>query len=141
MDVKVDYPNPGKSTCFYKIESKAIPSITRITFGLCEKIILLDAGIWNGTSYTARLIPKGGLPKPSSFPSAPKGDPTTGLRGLKFDLHFGDRTTRYHYFTVNGNYVPEDMLVKTTSESRIQVYSVTGPSRSCLLADPSTAKL
>jgi len=137
MDVKVDYPNLETPTWFHKMESRSIPSITRIPFELCEEIILLDTGIWNGSSYTAGLIPKGGLPKPSSFPSAPKGDPTTGLRGLKFDLHFGDRTTRYYYFTVNGNYVPEDMVVKTKSENRVQAYSVTGPSRRCLLADPS----
>jgi hypothetical protein len=91
------------STWFYRFTSGRRPAISHITFEmLCPSIQIIDAGMWSGTYPNANLLPKAGKPEPRNFPANPAGDPTTGIKGLKFDLGFDESQSRNYYFTVNG---------------------------------------
>jgi hypothetical protein len=97
--VGVSYDNANDtSTWYYRFVSGKRPAISHITFALpCPDIRILDAGIWSGTYPDAIThLSKAGKPEPGNFPANPAGDPTTGLRGLKFDLPFNEYQSRLY---------------------------------------------
>lgn len=129
--VSYDDPAPGQSTWFYSFTSGTKPAISHVTFALmCEDIRILDAGMWDGTNHMSRMY-KAGLPEPRAFPGVPKGDPTTGVIGLKFDLGFDDYATRHYYFTVNGNYAAAPMLVALKGGRGFVTGYLCGPDQQC----------
>ncbi|MDD4102134.1 MAG: choice-of-anchor A family protein, partial [Kiritimatiellae bacterium] len=124
-------PAPGQSTWFYSFTSGTKPAISHVTFAMmCDEILILDAGMWNGTDYNSRMY-KAGKPEPGSFPGTPKGDPTTGVIGLKFDLGFNDNSTRHYYFTVNGNYASAPMQVALKAGKGFNSGYLCGPDQEC----------
>lgn len=126
-----DDPADGQSTWFYSFTSGTKPAISHVTFALmCADILILDAGMWNGTDINSRMY-KAGKPEPGSFPGTPKGDPTTGVIGLKFDLGFNDNATRHYYFTVNGNYLPAPMQVALKAGPGFNSGYLCGPDQEC----------
>ncbi len=129
--VVYDDPAPGQSTWFYMFKSGRKPAISHVTFELkCPDIRILDAGMWDGISFDSRLS-KAGKPEPKNFPAAPKGDPTTKVTGLKFDLGFADNATRYYYFTVNGNFQPELIRVALKAGPGFTIGEICGPDPAC----------
>lgn len=126
-----DDPAPGQSTWFYSFTSGTKPAISHVTFAmLCADILILDAGMWNGTDFSSRMS-KAGMPEPRTFPGAPKGDPTTGVIGLKFDLGFDDYATRHYYFTVNDNYTSAPMQVALKAGKGFTSGYLCGPDQEC----------
>lgn len=124
-------PAPGQSTWFYTINSGRKPAISHVVFAMmCDDIRILDAGMWNGTDYNSRMY-KAGKPEPGSFPGTPKGDPTTGVIGLKFDLGFDDNATRHYYFTVNGNYAAAPMQIALKAGNGFTSGYLCGPDQNC----------
>lgn len=121
------------STWYYTVTSGKKPAISHVTFELiCPDIQIVDAGMWDGT-YPSPIthLYKAGLPEPGTFPAAPKGDPTTGVLGLKFDLGFNDNQTRNYYLTVNGTYAEGPMRVAIKGGNRYDLGSLCGPSADC----------
>jgi hypothetical protein len=94
VQVRENYPAAGQSTWYYSFTSGRKPAISHVTFALgCPGIMILDAGMWDGENMD-KLMYKAGMPEPGTFPGAPKGDPTTGIVGLKFDLGFDPGRSR-----------------------------------------------
>ena len=128
VQVREDYPAAGQSTWYYTFTSGRKPAISHVTFALgCPGIMILGAGMWDGENMD-KLMYKAGMPEPGTFPGAPKGDPTTGIVGLKFDLGFDDGATRHYYFTVNGNYAPQSMTVAVKAGNGFDTGTLPGPS-------------
>ena len=141
VQVRYDYPAAGQSTWYYTVVSGRKPAISHVTFGMpCGTMRILDAGMWDGEDPDARMS-KAGMPVPGSFPAAPAGDPTTQLKGLKFDLGFEEGQTRHYYFTVNGNYVSYDMTVASKGGNGFDVGQVLGPKGDCSTQQPVLAAL
>lgn len=127
VQVRYDYPSAGQSTWYYSFTSGRKPAISHVTFALgCPDIRILGAGMWEDGNMD-KLLYKAGMPEPGTFPSAPKGDPTTGFTGLKFDLGFADNASRSYYFTVNGNYVAQDMTVALKAGKGFNTGILPGP--------------
>lgn len=136
VTVRENYPAAGQSTWYYSFTSGRKPAISHVTFALgCPGIMILDAGMWDGENMD-KLMYKAGMPEPGSFPSAPKGDPTTKITGLKFDLGFDDNATRHYYFTVNGNYQAADMTVAIKAGKGFDTGILPGPSGCETTPDP-----
>lgn len=140
VEVRYDYPAAGQSTWYYTVFSKGPPAISHVTFGLdCPTIQILGAGTWDGINYDSLDAGKG-KPEPNSFPSGPKGDPTTQTSGIKFDLGFNENQTRHYYFTVNGNYDATDITVAVKAGPGFGTGKIPGPNGDCSSSDPCTAK-
>jgi hypothetical protein len=134
LGVQYDTPITGQSTWFYSVTSAASGNeISHSTFLLSLCMQIEGAGTWAGPSGFDSRNPGGGKPVPGTFPSAPLLDPSSGLTGLKFDDEVSSGTTRYYYFTVNGNYAPDDMIVGIKPGPNTFTGTVTGPSQDCAL--------
>ena len=127
-------PASDQSTWFYTITSGAKPAISHVMYSLdFTGLMFLGAGMWDwqaghsGDLSSVRRYSKAGKPEPESFPSAPKGDPTTKLVGLKFDLGFEEGQTQRYYFVVNGNYPADPMVIALKAGKGFNTGSISGP--------------
>ena len=127
-------PASGQSTWFYTITSGAKPAISHVTYSLdFTGLVFLGAGMWEwdeehpGALSSVKRYSKAGKPEPGSFPGTPKGDPTTNLVGLKFDLGFEEGQTQHYYFIVNGNYTAGPMVVALKAGNGFNTGSISGP--------------
>lgn len=122
-----------RSTWYYTVVSGRKPAISHVTFALlCADIKILDAGIWSGDPANEPThLSKAGKPEPASFSASPKGDPTTGFVGLKFDLGFNDNASRNYYFTVDGQYAQGPMNVAFKAGRGFTSGFVCGPASDC----------
>lgn len=123
----------NRSTWYYSFTSGTKPAISHVTFELlCPDVSIVDAGMWSGC-YPSSIsrISKGGMPKPGTFPSGPLVDPTTGFKGLKFDLGFADFQSRNYYFTLAGQYASAPTRIALKGATTYVVATLCGPSGSC----------
>lgn len=135
--VLYDFPQPGQSTWYYTFTSGHRPAISHITFSLpCPTLRIVAAGMWDGEHFVNRNV-NAGIPVPQS--GAPSSDPTTQMRGLKFDLGFNDFATRNYFFTVNGNYAAEPMNVAFKAGPGFTVGQLCGPAGGCDDSEPPLA--
>jgi hypothetical protein len=125
IEVRYDFPAPGVSTWYYRVLSGSQPSISHVTFELGECLQIVDAGTWDGIDPN-NMNSGGGTPVPGS-------DPTTGITGLKFDQGFQDGEERFYYFTVDGNYAPESIIVasKGGPDQAFDTALIEGPAPDC----------
>lgn len=127
--VLYDFPQDGQSTWYYSFTSGSRPAISHITFALpCPGLEIVAAGIWDGVNYANRNQ-NAGMPEPRTGPT--KTDPTTQLKGLKFDLGFSELATRHYYFTVNGNFETERMSLAFKAGPGFTMGQLCGPSAGC----------
>lgn len=127
--VLYDYPQPGQSTWYYSFTSGNRPAISHITFSLpCPNLQIVAAGMWDGANYANTSL-NAGMPEPKQ--GVTKTDPTTQVKGLKFDLGFNDGATRHYYFTVNGNYAAEPMNIAFKAGPGYTTGKLCGPSGGC----------
>lgn len=139
VQVRYDYPSSGQSTWYYCFTSGAKPAISHITFALnYPGISILGAGMWEDGNMD-KLLYKAGMPEPGSFPAAPKGDPTTKITGLKFDLGFDEGASRCYYFTVNGNYTAQDMTVAIKAGNGFTTGVLPGPTGDVMAPDRTSS--
>ena len=139
VQVRYDYPAAGQSTWYYCFTSGKKPAISHITFALSYPgIMILSAGMWEDGNLD-KLLYKAGMPEPGSFPAAPKGDPTTKITGLKFDLGFDEGASRCYYFTVNGNYAAQDMIVAIKAGNGFTTGILPGPAGDVVAPEPSSS--
>jgi len=127
--VLYDYPSEGQSTWYYSFQSGTRPAISHVTFSLpCPDLRIVQAGMWNGTDYATRFV-NAGMPAPKSGAAA--NDPTTNLKGLKFDLGFNDNATHHYFFTVNGNYAAALIPVALKAGPGFTIGNLCGPAAGC----------
>jgi len=139
VQVRFDYPSSGQSTWYYCFTSGKKPAISHITFALSHPgIMILGAGMWEDGNLD-KLLYKAGMPEPGSFPSVPKGDPTTKITGLKFDLGFDEGASRCYYFTVNGNYAAQDMTVAIKAGNGFTTGILPGPAGDEIAPEPTSS--
>lgn len=126
LGVLYDFPTAGQSTWYYQVISGAQPAISHVSFELnLECLSVDDAGTWDGSDFSS--LNSGG-----GSPSIVSPDPTTGVTGIKFDEGFEEGETRYYYFTVNGNYAPDDnVVVASKGGNDFDTALITGPSGVC----------
>ena len=135
INARYDYPSAGRSTWYYSVTGASSGNAFSHTVFqmLCPTIQIEGAGTWNGSDQNA-LTSGGGAPAPGSFPAAPQTDPTSGVKGLKFDLQLNNNTTRYYYFTVNGNYASGGITFAAKPGTSVVTTTVCGPANDCALA-------
>lgn len=139
LQVRYDYPSEGQSTWYYAFTSGRKPAISHVTFELkCPDVQILDAGMWDEDNPDKRFS-KAGKPEPGSFPGSPKSDPTTGIKGLKFDLGFEEEATHHYYFTINGNAEPTDITVAIKAAKGFNTGLITGPGCGSVVTDVSSS--
>lgn len=127
--VLYDYPQPGQSTWYYSFTSGNRPAISHITFSLpCPNLRIVAAGMWDGANYANTSL-NAGMPEPKQ--GVTKTDPTTQVKGLKFNLGFNDGATRHYYFTVNGNYAAEPMNIAFKAGPGYTLGTLCGPAGGC----------
>lgn len=123
--VAYDYPSSGRSTWYYTVTSGAKPAISHVTFQLPTCMTVVGAGTWG--PLRTNLVSGGGMPEIGT-------DPTTGIRGLKFDEGFDEGGVRNYYFTLDRNYADAPTLVATKASTAFDTGYVTGPSSTCGVA-------
>lgn len=125
IEVRYNYPSPGESTWCYEIKSGRQPAISHVLWELnLDCLEITDAGTWDGVNKDNRTS-GGGVPVIGE-------DGSTGRVGLKFDQGFADNEIRYYYFTVDGNYAPdENITIISKGGNGFDEALITGPSASC----------
>ncbi len=127
VNVLYDYPQPGQSTWFYKVNSGRRPAISYIDFDLSlpqeggpHQIVNGNNGVGTWVSNFQDLRANTGNPFIGN-------DSTLGINGLQFGMEFTDLESRNYYFTLDKNYALSEIQIGTKDKDKQHKVTLFGP--------------